>query len=178
MDEDIVVRVVVAFDDIDLLLYLLLDLQNLIGIAPAGDGVLMDAINTGSRHVQTLDVHLSTGKDTGDLIEWVDKPNAVFRFKSRKNDLINVGGYKVNPEEVELEIMAIGGVCQANVYGKANSILGEVLCADVVMAPNVKLTEQDIRMRLSLRLQDFKIPRRIRFVEELSVTRTGKLKRI
>ena len=115
---------------------------------------------------------------TGDLIEWVDKPNAVFRFKSRKNDLINVGGYKVNPEEVELEIMAIGGVCQANVYGKANSILGEVLCADVVMAPNVKLTEQDIRKRLSLRLQDFKIPRRIRFVEELSVTRTGKLKRI
>ena len=115
---------------------------------------------------------------TGDLIEWVDKPNAVFRFKSRKNDLINVGGYKVNPEEVELEIMAIGGVCQANVYGKANSILGEVLCADVVMAPNVKLSEQDIRKRLSLRLQDFKIPRRIRFVEELSVTRTGKLKRI
>ena len=69
MDEDIVVRVVVTFDDINLLLYLLLDLQNLIGIAPAGDGVLMDAINAGSRHVQTLDVHLSTGKDTGDLIE-------------------------------------------------------------------------------------------------------------
>ena len=115
---------------------------------------------------------------TGDLIEWVDKSKVVFRFKSRKNDLINVGGYKVNPEEVESEIVAIGGVCQANVYGKANSILGEVLCADVVMVPNVKLSEQDIRKQLSLRLQDFKIPRRIRFVEELSMTRTGKLKRI
>ena len=115
---------------------------------------------------------------TGDLIEWVDKSKVVFRFKSRKNDLINVGGYKVNPEEVESEIVAIGGVCQANVYGKANSILGEVLCADVVLMPNIELSEQDIRKQLSLRLQDFKIPRRIRFVEELSVTRTGKLRRI
>ena len=115
---------------------------------------------------------------TGDLIEWVDKSKVVFRFKSRKNDLINVGGYKVNPEEVESEIVAIGGVCQANVYGKANSILGEVLCADVVLMPNIELSEQDIRKQLSLRLQDFKIPRRIRFVEELSMTRTGKLKRI
>lgn len=34
---------------------------------------------------------------SGDLIEWVDKEQGLFRFKSRKNELINVGGYKVNP---------------------------------------------------------------------------------
>ena len=42
---------------------------------------------------------------SGDLIEWVDETAGLFRFKSRKNELINVGGYKVNPNEVETAIM-------------------------------------------------------------------------
>lgn len=115
---------------------------------------------------------------SGDLIEWVDDAKALFRFKSRKNELINVGGYKVNPVEIEAAIMDIKGVQQAMVYGKANSILGNVLCADVVLETPAKLTEIEIKKHLSSRLQDFKIPRRIKFVEELLLTRTGKLKRL
>ncbi len=114
---------------------------------------------------------------SGDLIEWVDKESGLFRFKSRKNELINVGGYKVNPGEVEDAIMAMEGVRQALVYGKANSILGNVLCADVQLEKGFTLTELDIKKQLALQLQDFKIPRRIKFVEEMSLTRTGKLKR-
>lgn len=114
---------------------------------------------------------------SGDLIEWVDKDAGLFRFKSRKNELINVGGYKVNPGEVENVIMAIDGVRQALVYGKANSILGNVLCADVQLEDGFTLTELDIKKKLASQLQDFKIPRRIKFVEEMSLTRTGKLKR-
>ena len=115
---------------------------------------------------------------SGDLIEWVDWDKGLFRFKSRKNELINVGGYKVNPTEVENAIMSIEGVRQALVYGKANSILGNVLCSDVQLEEDVNLTELDIKKALSSQLQDFKIPRRIKFVEALSLTRTGKLKRI
>lgn len=114
---------------------------------------------------------------SGDLIEWVDKETGLFRFKSRKNELINVGGYKVNPGEVEVAIMGIEGVRQAMVYGKANSILGNVLCADVVLEPGFTLTELDIKKVLGAQLQDFKVPRRIKFVEEISLTRTGKMKR-
>lgn len=114
---------------------------------------------------------------SGDLIEWVDKEAGLFRFKSRKNELINVGGYKVNPGEVENAIMAIEGVRQALVYGKANSILGNVLCADVQLEEGFVLTELDIKKHLATQLQDFKIPRRIKFVEEMTLTRTGKLKR-
>ena len=114
---------------------------------------------------------------SGDLIEWVDKEAGLFRFKSRKNELINVGGYKVNPGEVENAIMAMDGVRQALVYGKANSILGNVLCADVQVEEGYTLTELDIKKTLAAQLQDFKIPRRIKFVEEMSLTRTGKLKR-
>ena len=115
---------------------------------------------------------------SGDLIEWVDEARGFFRFKSRKNELINVGGYKVNPGEVEVAIQDIEGVRQAMVYGKANSILGNVLCADVVLEPGFELSELDIKKVLSSQLQDFKVPRRIKFVEEISLTRTGKMKRV
>lgn len=114
---------------------------------------------------------------SGDLIEWVNKDSGLFRFKSRKNELINVGGYKVNPGEVEDAIMAMEGVRQALVYGKANSILGNVLCADVQLEEGFTLTELDVKKQLASQLQDFKIPRRIKFVVEMSLTRTGKLKR-
>lgn len=115
---------------------------------------------------------------SGDLIEWVDESQGLFRFKSRKNELVNVGGYKVNPGEVEVAIQDIEGVRQAMVYGKANSILGNVLCADVVLESGFELTELDIKKVLSSQLQDFKVPRRIKFVEEISLTRTGKMKRV
>jgi len=115
---------------------------------------------------------------SGDLVEWVDEAHGLFRFTSRKNELINVGGYKVNPGEVEVAIEDIEGVRQAMVYGKANSILGNVLCADVVMEPEAILTELHIKKMLSAKLQDFKVPRRIKFVEKISLTRTGKMKRV
>lgn len=115
---------------------------------------------------------------SGDLIEWVDEAQGLFRFKSRKNELVNVGGYKVNPGEVEVAIQDIEGVRQAMVYGKANSILGNVLCADVVLEPGFTLTELEIKKVLSSQLQNFKVPRRIKFVEEISLTRTGKMKRV
>ena len=114
---------------------------------------------------------------SGDLIEWVDESAGLFRFKSRKNELINVGGYKVNPNEVEMAIMDIEGVKQAMVYGRSNSILGNVLCADVVLEPGAEMQELDIKKRLGSMLQDFKIPRKIKFVDEISLTRTGKKKR-
>lgn len=114
---------------------------------------------------------------SGDLIEWVNIKEGVFKFKSRKNELINVGGYKVNPGEVEDAINAIEGVRQTLVCGKANSILGNVLIAEVQLANGAKITSLDIRKILKNKLQDFKIPRKIVFVEAFSLTRTGKLKR-
>lgn len=114
---------------------------------------------------------------TGDLIEWVDKEQGIFRFKSRKNELINVGGYKVNPGEVEDVILTMYGIKDAIVFGKANSILGNVLCADILLEEGVSLSELEIKKTLRSQLQDFKIPRRIKFVKQMPLTRTGKLKR-
>lgn len=115
---------------------------------------------------------------SGDLIEWVNEEKSIFKFKSRKNELINVGGYKVNPGEVENLINAIDGVRQSLVFGKANSILGHVLIADVQLEDGAEISELDIRKTLKDQLQDFKIPRKIKFVESFSLTRTGKIKRL
>jgi acyl-coenzyme A synthetase/AMP-(fatty) acid ligase len=114
---------------------------------------------------------------TGDLVEWVDDKFDQFKFVSRKNELINVGGYKVNPYEVEDIIRLISGVENVIVFGKDNSILGKILCCNIKLHKDVLILESDIRKYISERLQDFKVPRRIKFVESLNTTRTGKIKR-
>ncbi len=112
---------------------------------------------------------------SGDLVEILESfPELKFRFLHRKNEMINVGGYKVNPTEVEEELLKIATIHAARVYGKSNSVLGNILCADVI---NSVLSEREIRGILAGRLQQFKIPRIINFVESMETTRTGKIKR-
>jgi len=115
---------------------------------------------------------------TGDLIEWIEKEKGIFRFKSRKNEMINIGGYKVNPTEIESQLLQMNGVLQVIVFSKPNSVLGNILCADIIIEKASKLTEYEIRTYLSSVLQDFKIPRKISFVESILLTRTGKMKRL
>lgn len=114
--------------------------------------------------------------NTGDVIEIVSKKPLKFRFVNRKSEMINVGGYKVNPLEVEEAILALTGIKNVRVYSKSNSVLGNIICCEVVTNSN-QITESSIRTFLQSKIQEFKIPRIIRFVDELSTTRTGKLKR-
>lgn len=115
---------------------------------------------------------------TGDIIEFVDGTNDFFRFISRKNELINIGGYKVNPSEVEQVILDMQEVQEVRVYGRPNSVLGSILCAEIKLMEGSYIDESKIRTYLSENIQDFKIPRRIKFVESFILTRTGKLKRL
>lgn len=114
--------------------------------------------------------------NTGDVIEIVSQKPLKFRFINRKNEMINVGGYKVNPHEVEEAILSLTGIKNVRVFPKVNSVIGSIICCEVVTSNN-KITEYDIRRFLQFKIQEFKIPRIILFVEELTTTRTGKLKR-
>jgi acyl-coenzyme A synthetase/AMP-(fatty) acid ligase len=114
--------------------------------------------------------------NTGDLVEVVGQDPLKFRFLNRKSEMINVGGYKVNPHEVEEAIMCLDGIKNARVYAKSNSVLGNLVCCEVVIHDR-EITEAAIRTFLQTKIQEFKIPRFIRFVDELSTTRTGKIKR-
>ena len=113
---------------------------------------------------------------TGDLIEWTDDEQRKFRFTSRKNELINVGGYKVNPYEVEDELTQHSKIRNVRVYGKANAVLGNVICCEIELHPGSELKEEDVRSFLNEKIQNFKIPRKITFVNKIELTRTGKKK--
>ena len=122
------------------------------------------------------DINIKEWYNTGDLIEIIHEKPLKFRFISRKSDMINVGGYKVNPLEVEETILTLAGIRDVRVFSKSNSVLGNIICCEVV-CDNDQIIESSIRTFLQTKIQEFKIPRIIRFVEELSTTRTGKIKR-
>lgn len=112
--------------------------------------------------------------NTHDLVEIEN--NGALRFLSRKSDLINVGGYKVNPLEIEEIIQQIDGVVDCVVKGRKNSVLGSVLIAEIVgdKQCDTKIIKQNIIEKLKKELQAFKIPRIYHFVEFIERTRSGK----
>lgn len=112
---------------------------------------------------------------TGDIVEMID--DRFFRFVSRKNEMVNTGGYKVNPQEVEDLIRKVPGIADAHVYSKKNSVLGNILVADIVMERDQPWDENHLRNHLSCVLQDYKIPRKYTVHADLEKTRTGKIKR-
>lgn len=114
--------------------------------------------------------------NTGDLVTIIDQNPTRFKFVSRINDMINVGGNKVNPIEVETVLNSLSGIVTSRVYGLPNRILGNILVADIIA--NRTIEEKEIRYYLSLFLQSFKIPRIINYVKEIKTSRSGKIKRI
>jgi len=111
---------------------------------------------------------------TGDIVQKIDEDH--FKFVSRKSEMINIGGYKVNPHEVETEIKKIENVLDALVFGRKNKITGNILAAKISLKENVdtKEMEQKIVNQLRNKLQEWKIPRIISFVDQIKLTRTGK----
>ncbi|MCK9412235.1 MAG: AMP-binding protein [Prolixibacteraceae bacterium] len=114
---------------------------------------------------------------TGDLVQVINTFPLTFKFQSRKNEMINTGGYKVNPNEVEEAIRSFKEVREVRVFGKPNSVLGNILCAEIVFYPDNHLENNEIFSRLKNILQEFKIPRIIKVLDKIEVTRTGKLSR-
>ncbi len=114
---------------------------------------------------------------TGDCVE-VDQADPLsFRFVARRTDLINVGGFKVNPHEVETHLLNMPEVREAAVYGKANSVTGNLVCCDLVLQQDQTLTAREIFARLKSTLPVYKIPRVVQLVPSLRLTSTGKRQR-
>jgi len=106
-------------------------------------------------------------------VEIISENPLRFRFIARKNEIINVGGYKVNPQEVEDVLISLGTIKEAFVYPKKNSVLGNIVCADIVISEN-SVTVPGLLKDLRSCLQEYKIPRIINFVESINYSRTGK----
>lgn len=110
---------------------------------------------------------------TGDLVKQED--DGTIQFISRKTEMINVGGYKINPHEIEEIINEIQDIQDSVVYGRDNRITGKVLVAEIVLRPGFTGDmEKEIHEYLKNRLQPWKIPRLIKITENIDRTRTGK----
>lgn len=113
---------------------------------------------------------------TGDIVEILNDQPLTFRFVHRKNELINVGGYNVNPVEIEELINSHPKVRSSTVYAKESSLIGNLLMCDIE-ANDDSLTEAEVTNFLNGKVQPFKIPRIINVVAKIDLTRTGKIKR-
>lgn len=115
--------------------------------------------------------------DTGDLVE---RRGDRYYFLGRRGGIINVGGAKVSPEEVEAVINRHPAVHMSLVQGRRNPITGALVVADVVLNgtghDHVSVID-DILAHCRAALSPYKIPTRLRIVPSLEVGLSGKLKR-
>jgi malonyl-CoA/methylmalonyl-CoA synthetase len=102
---------------------------------------------------------------TGDLGR-IDERGYV-HIVGRGKDLVISGGYNVYPIEIENEIDALPGVIESAVIGLPHADFGEAVTAVVVRKPAATIDEITVRQALQTRLANFKVPKRVLFVDDL-----------
>jgi fatty-acyl-CoA synthase len=109
---------------------------------------------------------------TGDLatIDAQGYCNIVGRVK----DMLIRGGENVYPREIEEFLFGHPKVSQVQVFGVPDARYGEEVCAWIVLKPGEQATEDEIRGYCRDRIAHYKVPRYVRFVQELPMTVTGK----
>jgi acyl-CoA synthetase (AMP-forming)/AMP-acid ligase II len=96
----------------------------------------------------------------------------------RLKEIINRGGEKVSPREVDEVLMDHPAVAQVVTFAIPHDKLGEDVGAAVVLREGAALTEKELREFAAKRLADFKVPRKVLFLAEIPKGATGKLQRI
>lgn len=110
---------------------------------------------------------------TGDLVEYAE--GGRFRFVGRQSDFVNVGGYRVNPHEVEQFVNSVETVEVAAVTARESSVTGHILVAKVQPVPNTDpATVKDDVKKAVEDLEEWKQPRIIDVVDEIPQSRSGK----
>ena len=100
------------------------------------------------------------------------------RITGRLKEIINRGGEKVSPLEVDEALMDHPAVAQAVTFAMPHAKLGEEVAAAVVLKEGAEADEAGIRAFVRERLADFKTPRRVVILDEIPKGATGKLQRI
>ena len=115
--------------------------------------------------------------DTGDIVELRD---GRYHFVGRHGGVINIGGQKVHPEEIEAVINRHPGVQMSVVRARKSPITGAIVVADVVAASDQPATDalrHEILDACRGVLPRYKVPASIRFVSAIEVAASGKLSR-
>ena len=96
----------------------------------------------------------------------------------RLKEIINRGGEKISPREVDEIIMEHPAVHQCVTFGMPHEMLGEEVAAAIVLKEGAACDDRELRQFASVRLADFKVPKKILILKEIPVGATGKLQRI
>ena len=110
---------------------------------------------------------------TGDI--GIMDSNGYLDITDRKKDMIITGGFNVYPAEVENSLMSHPEIAQIAIVGAPDERLGEIAVAFVVPAKQTDPTESDLIDWARERIANFKVPRRVIFVENLPTNASGKV---
>ncbi len=114
---------------------------------------------------------------TGDRAE--TGPDGTLRVLGRSGEMINVGGEKLMPQEVEAVILGVAGVADCRVRGEPSALTGQTVVADVVALPggDEEALRAAVRSACRAALARHKVPTRVSFVESV-VGNRGKKSRV
>ncbi|MGJ0301316.1 ANL family adenylate-forming protein [Aliarcobacter cryaerophilus] len=113
---------------------------------------------------------------TGDLVETLD--DDYLKIIGRNKEVINVGGQKVLPSEVESIILTMNDIDDCMVYGEKNIITGETVVCDVVCKNEIQNIKVLIRKFCKDKLDNYKIPTKVNIVDKTNFTQRFKKIRI
>ena len=98
-------------------------------------------------------------------------------FVGRRTEVINVGGVKINPQQVEQHLQLLEEVQLLRAYGRDSPITGQIVALDVVLMPGVdEAVAEELIFEAALDLPRHSRPRSVNFVDSLTMT-NNKLKR-
>jgi acyl-CoA synthetase (AMP-forming)/AMP-acid ligase II len=100
------------------------------------------------------------------------------RLTGRLKEIINRGGEKISPREVDDVLMTHPAIAQAVAFAMPHDKLGEDVAAAIVLKEGSSASEAEIRAFAAERLADFKVPRKVLIMAEIPKGATGKLQRI
>jgi len=100
------------------------------------------------------------------------------QLTGRLKELINRGGEKISPVEVDVVLMDHPSVAQCVTFAVPHDKLGEEVAAAVVLREGTTATERELRDFAATKLADYKVPRKIVLLAEIPKGATGKLQRI
>jgi acyl-coenzyme A synthetase/AMP-(fatty) acid ligase len=125
--------------------------------------------------VGNIDVSQLDGNwyDTKDVIEVLNHNE--FKFIGRENTDINVSGFKINPFKVESILNSLPYVKNSIVFSKKNSVVGNILCCDIILIyPKTKV---EVKSDLYRVLEKYEVPTIINFVDTIDVNENMKISR-
>ena len=112
---------------------------------------------------------------TADIASKTD--DGLIKIEGRSKSVINISGLKVFPEEVEAVLEMLPEIKQARISSRPHPLLGQIIVGEIVLQEGAEIDMEDVLSWCKKRLSAFKAPQRLKIVESLPMTGSGKLQR-